>query len=168
MILDTDELVNQQLNKEIRRVIKKTKYTGFYIPYQNHIFNIPIHYGGENYKMLRLFKKDYLKIAPSIIHNKFYLTKGKPGELKNKIYHYSYRSLIQMFLKFSYYGFLMAKLRKENKEKITLKKLFLYPLHMFYARYIKDKGYQDKPIRIIVDLFFAYMEFLSYWLTFFI
>lgn len=118
--------------------------------------------------MLRLFKKDYLKIAPSIIHNKFYLTKGKPGELKNKIYHYSYRSLIQMFLKFSYYGFLMAKLRKENKEKITLKKLFLYPLHMFYARYIKDKGYQDKPIRIIVDLFFAYMEFLSYWLIFFI
>ncbi len=161
-ILDTDKLVLGKLNKEIRRVIKTTKLTGFYIPYQNHLFNIPLYYGGEDYKMLRLFKKDCLKIEPSIIHNKFYLIKGQSGILKNKIYHYSYRNIWQMFLKFTRYGYLMAKLRRQNQEKITLKKLFLYPIHMFYARYIKDQGYKDTPLRIILDFMFAYMEWLSY------
>jgi hypothetical protein len=33
---------------------------------------------------------------------------------------------------------------------------------MFYARFIKDKGYKDGLFRIPLDLAFAYMEFLTY------
>lgn len=33
---------------------------------------------------------------------------------------------------------------------------------MFYARFIKDRGYKDGLFRIPLDLGFAYMEFLSY------
>ena len=33
---------------------------------------------------------------------------------------------------------------------------------MFYARYIKDEGYKDVPMRIFLDIGFAYMEYLTY------
>ena len=38
--------------------------------------------------------------------------------------------------------------KKENREKITFSKLFLYAPHMFYARFIKDHGYKDGLFRI--------------------
>jgi hypothetical protein len=38
---------------------------------------------------------------------------------------------------------------------------------MFWARFIKDKGYKDGFFRIPLDLGFAYMEFLTYVLMLF-
>ena len=38
----------------------------------------------------------------------------------------------------------------------------MYPTHMFWSRFIKDKGYKDGYFRIPLDLGFAYMEFITY------
>jgi len=166
LVLDSDEFLSPALKQEIAFLFKTKKiekYAGFLIPFQNHFLGKPIYYGGENYKMLRLFKKDCVNINSALVHEKFEIKKGKIGELKNKIYHYSYRSLGQMFKKFTDYAMREAKQKFEKNEKITLKKLFLYGPHMFYARFIKDRGYKDGLFRIPLDLGFAYMEFLSYW-----
>ncbi len=37
---------------------------------------------------------------------------------------------------------------------------------MFYVRFIKEKGYKDNTLRIIVDIGFAYMEFVIYFSLF--
>ena len=166
LVLDSDEFLSPALKQEIALLFKTKKiddYAGFLIPFKNHFLGKPVNYGGENYKMLRLFRKDSVKINSALVHEKFEIKKGKIGELKNKVYHYSYRSLWQMFKKFTDYGLREAKQKLEKNEKITLKKLFLYAPHMFYARFIKDKGYKDGLFRISLDLGFAYMELLSYW-----
>lgn len=169
LILDADEIVSKELKEEIVTLLNCyiVKENGFKIPFQNHFLGRPLKYGGEDYKMLRLFKKDSVKIYPSMIHEKFELKQDQFGYLKNKIYHYSYRSLRQMFRKFSDYAIREAKQKSKNGEKSSLKKIFLYPPHLFWARFIKDKGYKDGLFRIPLDLGFAYMEFLTYFLLFF-
>ena len=112
--------------------------------------------------MLRLFRKNSANMTPSLIHEHFKLSKGKSGRLKGKIFHHSYRSFPQIFVKFTDYGIRMAKEKFLSGEKSSFKKIFIYPIHMFWARFIKDKGYEDGLFRIPLDLGFAYMEFITY------
>lgn len=164
LILDSDEVVSKPLIKEVKAKLKDTKneITAYEIPFQNHYLGRKLKYGGEDYKMQRLFKKGSLEIKPSVIHNYFILKNGEVEKLKGKIYHYSYRSLAQVYTKFTIYAAQMASLMQQRGEKSSLKKIFMYPLHMFYSRFIEDKGYKDGFFRIPLDLGFAYMEFLTY------
>ncbi|PIS16108.1 hypothetical protein COT62_00145 [Candidatus Roizmanbacteria bacterium CG09_land_8_20_14_0_10_41_9] len=114
--------------------------------------------------MLRLFKKNHTKISPNLVHERFELVSGKAGILKNPIIHHSYRSLSQIFAKFTNYGRREAERKYRKNEPTSLKKIVLYPLHMFWARFIKDKGYRDGFFRMPVDLGYAYMEWLTYML----
>jgi len=164
LILDSDEVVSYELKKEIR-ILLEDKTVGdnvFFIPFRTHYLGRTLKYGGEDYFQERLFKKSNFTIMPSLIHNKFRYKKARMAYLKGKIIHYSYRSLKQMFSKFTTYAINTAKEKKRKGEKTSLKKIFLYPLHMFWARFIKDKGYKDGFFRITLDIGFAYMEFLTY------
>ncbi|MCL4364413.1 glycosyltransferase family 2 protein [Patescibacteria group bacterium] len=106
LLLDSDEVVSGELAKEIKSVInnKKSNNSAFEIPYQNYFLGRPVNYGGEDYKMVRLFKKDCLEIRPSILHNQLVVKKGQVGKLTGKIVHRSYRSLGQVYSKFSDYS----------------------------------------------------------------
>jgi hypothetical protein len=164
LALDSDEMVTPALAKEIKKAINSSQYDAYLIPYQNHFFGKPINHGGENYKVLRLFKKDAVTIKPSLVHEKYEVKKGKVGELKNKMNHFSYRSILQVFKKFTDYAGREARQKMRKGEQSSIKKLILYPIHMFWARFIEDKGYKDGLFRIPLDLMFAYMEFMTYFL----
>ena len=71
-----------------------------------------------------------------------------------------------MFRKFTDYGIRMAKEKHLSGDKSSLKKIFIYPIHMFWARFIEDKGHEDGLFRIPLDLGFAYMEFVTYLILF--
>jgi len=164
LILDCDEIVSERLMKEIQSKIENTRITinSYYIPYQNFFLNMPLQYGGENYKMMRLFRRTKINIEPSLVHNKIEVKDKKIGYLKGKIFHHSYRSFSQIYKKFTDYGVRMAKEKYFNGEKSSFRKIFLYPIHMFYSRFIKDEGYLDGLFRIPLDLGFAYMELVTY------
>ncbi len=170
LVLDADEIISDGLKKEIMSLFKNFNAIadGYLIPFQNHYLGRQLKYGGENYKKMILFKKDKVKIDPRPVGEKFELIEGKSGRLKNKIYHYSYRSIGQIYKKFTHYALLEAKYRISQGERVNLKKIFLYPLHMFWARFIKDKGYKDGLFRLPLDLGFAYMEFLMYFYMLFV
>ncbi len=165
LAIDFDEIVSAPLSLEITQVIRgKNKYDGYVIPFHNHFLGKRVRHGGENYKMLRLFKKSKVVIKPSLIHEIFTLSNENIGYLKNPIRHFSYRTLSQTFKKFTDYAYREAEVRNRKGEKVTFKKLFFYPIHMFYARFIKDKGYKDGFFRVPLDLGFAYIEFLMYFI----
>lgn len=169
LALDYDEIVSRKLREEISSVIYKSpsNISGYVIPFQNHFLGKPIKYGGENYKIMRLFRRDSVTIQNSLLHEKFEI-KGNIAELNNKINHYSYQSLVQMIAKFTNYAWRGAHQKKKSNEKVTLNKLILYPLHMFWSRFYEDKGYKDGIFRIPLDLGFAYMEFLTYFFMIFL
>ena len=60
LVLDSDEILSAGLKLEIAKLLNGqiAKNSGYYIPYQNHFLGRPVNCGGENYKMLRLFRKD--------------------------------------------------------------------------------------------------------------
>ena len=170
LVLDADERLSGDLQNEIKNIFI-TKYqepstrnfpSAYYIPYQNHFLGKPLSHGGENYKMLRIFRKNSVSIEPNLVHEGFKILKGKVGELNGKIFHYSYRSLPQMFGKFHDYALRDAEQKFKKGEQSSLKKMIMYPIHMFYSRFIKDMGYKDGIYRIFLDLGFAYMEYITY------
>lgn len=168
LILDSDEVVSPKLSSEIAKTIsKKTKFYGFKVPYQNFLFGKPINYGGENYSKLILFQKKFGEIKHVLVHENYNVKNYNSGRLRNKMYHYSYSSLLQMYRKFTNYALSEATQKFLDQEKSSLKKIVAYPIHMFWARYIKSKGYKDGVVRIVLDLGFAYMEFLTYVALFF-
>jgi len=172
LVLDSDEIISPKLLKEIRSEIydlgSKIYFDGFYIPFQNHYLGRKLKYGGEDYKKLILFKKRVAKINPALVHESFKIVKGRVGTLKNNVYHYSYNSLGQMYGKFTDYALREAKQKVKNGENTSFKKIFFYAPHMFWARFIKDKGYKDGLFRLPLDIGFAYMEFLTYFTMLFI
>ncbi|NTU73186.1 glycosyltransferase family 2 protein, partial [Candidatus Roizmanbacteria bacterium] len=171
LCLDSDEALVPGLGREILRTISADKQcqTAYEIYFQNHLFGKPLHYGGETYSKLTFFPKNAVHMDPTLLHETFVPNKGiDVKKLHNKALHYSYQSLPQMFRKFTDYGVRAARMNRANGESVNLKKLVLYPLHMVWARYIVDKGYRDGLGRIILDLGFGYMEFLSYFLMLFI
>ncbi len=169
LVLDSDEIVTSSLKQEIIKVIsnKNNSITGYRIPFQNFFLGKPLHYGGENYSKMILFKKSSVFIKPDSIHAVYEIKNGSTGELKNKIFHYSYQSVPKLYSKFTSYAWRLAKQKKLAGERTSLKKIILYPVHMFWARFFHDKGYKDGIFRIPLDLAFAYMEFMTYFLMLF-
>lgn len=167
LILDSDEIISPKLALEIKKAIRASRFDSFYLTYLNHFFSIPLTHGGEDYKVLRLFKKGKAKTTKNLLHEQFHPLTKSVSTLKNPVMHYSYRSLPQLFTKFTNYAVRSAKEKREKGEKSSLKKLTLYPLHMFWSRFIESKGYKDGILRIMLDFAFAYMEFLTYFLLLF-
>lgn len=160
LILDSDEVLTENNCIEIINAIKSEIYDGYRLHFRNHLFGKKL-FHGELHKKLVLFKTAKARIIPQEIHEQ-YKVDGNVGELKEEVLHYSYRSIQQVLSKFFLYSILQAKQYKRECKRYGMRELFLNPLHMFYARYINDKGYKDGVARIFLDLQFAWMEFLSY------
>ncbi|MFA6005196.1 MAG: glycosyltransferase family 2 protein [Patescibacteria group bacterium] len=162
LVLDSDETVTEKFGQELERILRNPQFDAFYVPFQTHLFGKPLHYGGENYKKLVFFDKSKVVIHASAVHEAFIPLTARTATTAHKINHYSYRSLKQMFSKFTDYALRDAESKFKHNENGGVRKIFLYPLHMFWARFVKDKGYKDGISRIILDGGFAYMEFLTY------
>jgi glycosyltransferase involved in cell wall biosynthesis len=169
LMLDADERLSKALKGEIRDVLQNpdNRISGYHIPFSNHFCGIPLKHGGEQYSKLVLFKKNEGRIVSDLIHERVEV-EGKTATLSHPIIHLSYRSISQMFSKFTVYAKHEAKRKIENGEKSGIMKLLTYPAHMFYSRYVKDKGCKDHPLRILLDVGFAYMEFMTYFFMLFV
>lgn len=164
LMLDSDERISKKLHEEIESKILTSESAdcdGFHIKFLNHFLGKPMYFGGESYFKIRLFKKGKGSVTDVPVHEDVIL-EGRVGYLENRILHYSYRSLSQTLTKFQRYARIVAKEKFNAKEDVNAKKLFLYPLHMFYARFIKDRGYKDNWRGLLLALLFSYMEFLIY------
>ena len=165
LLLDTDEIASLHLVKEIQTILKNdsTDIHGYEIPYQNYVFGKPVYYGGEKYSKVRLFQKNYGSVTNVPIHEEVVVA-GSIGTLTGIIHHYSYRTLRQVLSKFTRYAWLVAGEKRRIGERVTIKKLFLYGPHMFWARFVGDKGYRDGWRGYILAKSFGYMEGATYWL----
>ena len=185
LILDADERVSKELKKEIKQILDPRvkpeddrkrrgrrddpsttlRVNGYRIPYQNFVFGKPVYFGGENYAKVRLFRLGKGRVSLEPLHEEV-TVEGKIGRLEGKILHHSYRTPVQLFIKFTNYARISAGEKRRARESVTLRKLFFYGPHMFWARFIKEKGYRDGFHGFILAFAFAYMESLTYWYIF--
>lgn len=165
LLLDADEILSESLQREIRELLHSEKNLKdiYFAQFQNHFKKKKLLFGGEQYSKLFFFRKGTAKILSSTVHEKAVAEMGsQTGNFKNPILHYSYQSIFDMFRKFSGYALRMAIQKKSRGERSSLKKVFIYPPHMFWSRFFKDKGYKDGLFRLPVDIGFAYMELMMY------
>lgn len=163
LILDSDEIVTPPLAAEITQVIiRRTGNDVFYIPFRNHFLGKVVRYGGERYAMPRLFKKKKAKMKHALVHEQIMFDLARSTCLHGHILHYSYRSLPQMFAKFTDYALREARQKVKAGEKTSLKKILIYPPHRVWARFVADRGYKDGIFRLPLDIGFGYMEFITY------
>ena len=167
LLLDVDEHVSIQLHKEIQIVLRgKTEFDGFLIPYQNHFLGHSLKVL-EHYKKVRLFRKEKGYSTDVAVHEEVVVS-GKVGELRGALFHYSYRSIPHIIKKFTHYAHIEARLFYNQGKKTEIKNLTLYPLHMFWSIFIKDKGYKDGIWGLGLALCFSYYEFMRYFFLFFL
>ena len=173
-ILDSDERVSKKLSREIKEIatphrggVRNDKNKGYSIPYQNYVFGKPVYWGGERYNKVRFFRKGYGKVTPVSLHEEVFV-KGKIGALHGVIHHHSFRTPIQLFTKFTKYASIAAQEKKRACETLSFGKLFLYAPHMFWARFVKEKGYKDGWRGFVLAFAFSYMETLMYWILLFL
>lgn len=162
LALDADERVSEELAKEINDSIRRHNWmamnvVAYRIPYQNYVFGKPVYYGGERYSKVRLFRKGHGKISPLPLHEEIEVV-GDIGELKGKIHHHSYRTLWQLLGKFTRYAWVASQ-----NARASWRALFLHAPHLFWARFVREKGYKDGWRGLILAAAFASMEGLTYW-----
>lgn len=162
LILDSDEVVSSELAKEIQIKIKKFKVKGYFIPFHNYFYKMLLRYGNQNYQKLRLFQKKFGAVEDLKTHPEICVT-GRTANLSQHIDHYSFRSFLQTLNKFTYYA-QEDTARFLNKEQFHIKKITLYPVHMFYVLFIKERGYKDGIYGFLLAVCFAYYEFMRYFL----
>ncbi len=162
-LIDSDEIVSKKLQQSILRLKRRKRLAhGYRLSFHNHFMRRRLRHGGEGYRMVRLFQRNKATMHASSVHEHLEVPSGDIRTLAGHIDHFSYRSIPQMFRKFSAYALLEAAEKHREGERSSFKKIALYPIHMFWARYVVDRGYRDGLWRIPLDLGFAYMEWLTY------
>ncbi len=162
LVLDCDEVLTNDNKKEIEAALQDGKTDGYYLHFRNHLFGKKLLHG-ELHKKMVLFQTKKATTSQREVHEQ-YKVEGATRELTSEVLHYSYQTIFQLYSKFLRYSILEAKQHKKENKQYGWRELFLYPCHMFYARFIKDGGYKDGIMRLILDSAFAKMEFMSYFL----
>ncbi|KKS85075.1 MAG: Glycosyltransferase [Candidatus Gottesmanbacteria bacterium GW2011_GWA1_43_11] len=167
LLVDIDEFVSRQLQKEIKDVLSyEPKYDAYAVPYKNHFLGHALKSKAQTYSKVRLFRRNKGSVTLDPVHEEVVI-KGRIGNLKGEINHYSFRSLPQILSKFTRYAQLEAKLYFAKGEKATFKKFTLYPLHMFWSIFVEDEGYRDGIYGFLLALCFSYYEFARYFFLLF-
>ena len=142
-ILDADERVTADVEKEILEAVKNPKdFVGFYVRRTFYFCGKKINYGGcQRDKVVRLFLKEHCKYA-GVVHETI-VANGKLGFFKNKIDHFSYKGYDHYISKMNHYGELRAKQYFKTGLKVNLFHILIKPPARFFIHYFIRLGFLD-------------------------
>ncbi|MEA3355695.1 MAG: glycosyltransferase family 2 protein [Patescibacteria group bacterium] len=156
--LDADEKVDDDLVKEIKRVVKEKVAFGYLIPRKNYIFNKWIQNTGwyPDYQ-LRLWQKGKVKWPCKSIHENPIIN-GKTEKLFGHLIHLNYFSVSQFLKKLDKYTSLDAKRLNNEIKAPYYKHILVRPLNEFIKRLVALKGYKDGLHGLILSLLQSFYE----------
>lgn len=160
--LDADEVVSEELAKELKNLYVKHKIDGFYIERLNYIYGKFVKYGRPDYQ-LRLFKKNKAFFTEPV-HERVYLKKNKTAVLKGKLFHYTMPSIsrhIKKIDEFTEYDRLYYLPDKISILWMIRKIVLILPLK-FIQHYFFKKGFKDGTLGFIFAVNTVIGQFISY------
>jgi len=174
--LDADEIVSEELKKEILQAIKPQTsnikhFVAYQIPRKNFLLGRWLSKGGQypDY-VTRLFRKGKAYLPCKSVHEKMAVPSGEVGQLKGHLLHYPYPSFAEYLVKFNRYTSLTAEEYLENP-KIRPNiwgyiKSEIKGTNAFLLRYIRHKGFIDGFPGLVFALFSGLhypVAFIKYW-----
>ncbi len=161
LFVDSDEMVTQQLSKEIEQVVKFSFFNfqfskqGYFLRRQDKFLGKWLKYGETaGVRLLRLAKKDAGRWVRPV--HEVWKVEGNIGELKNPLLHYSHDSIEGMAEKLDRYSEIEAEWRLKQMDKwsewlkwlrwlrwLECVQLILFPVGKFIQNYIFRLGFLD-------------------------
>jgi len=133
-VLDSDEEITKELQKEILNILQNPKHKGYYIKRKNIYFGKMLNYGLYPDSHIRLFNKNFGKFNDREVHESV-IIKGKVGKLKKYMIHRAYATIEECIDSFNRYSTLGAK---NNNFKAIFSANW-----MFFKIYILKLGFLD-------------------------
>jgi glycosyltransferase involved in cell wall biosynthesis len=142
-ILDADERVTPEVEKEIIEAVKDPKdFVGFYVRRSFYFSGKKVNYSGfQSDKVIRLFLKEHCKYA-GLVHEKITFN-GKISFLNNKLNHFSYRNYDHYISKLNHYAAIRAKELYEKGNKVNIYHVMIKPAARFFIHFIVRLGFLD-------------------------
>ncbi len=175
--LDADEVVTDELRKEILEVINKEQGTnnkgpinGYWIPRKNYFLGRFLAKGGQypDYT-LRLYRKGMGRLPCKSVHEQTEV-EGETAHLQNPLLHFPYADFYEYLEHFNRYTDIFAQEYRENKLSLSvgsiINHIFIKPLHWFLSSFIRHKGFMDGIAGFIFSLFSSLrfpVSYIKYW-----
>lgn len=165
--LDADEIVTDELRKEIiEKILKDKDINGYWIPRKNFFLGRFLTKGGQypDYT-LRLYKKGKGRLPAKDVHEQA-VVEGNVGYLKSDLLHFRDKNFFSYMERFNRYTDLLAVQIKSSGVQINLISclnfIFLKPIIWFIMAYFRHRGYVDGFSGFIFALFSALRFPVSY------
>ncbi len=164
--IDADEEVSKELCAEIINIFSQKNYENFYgfrIKIVNKFrFEKKPKKFAYFYNQLRLYNKDYAGFKNSAVHDSVELKEGgneKIGQLKNIIYHQSFRSFSHWIEKINSYSQMQAQDSFKKGKKPSLLKVFLTPTFAFLKAFFVRRYFIYGFNGLVYSYLFAFSRF---------
>lgn len=160
--LDADEVLSDSLLNEITNLDFSLDYQAYNIP-RTHVFlNKVFNYGAENKRpILRLLNKNFGGFTPNKVHETLEI-KGKIGNLKNEMLHYTVFDISTAIQKQIKYALLSGELLHEKNKKSSILKLVIKFPFDFIRYYIFQRNFMNGYAGFTWSMFSAFCNYLKY------
>jgi glycosyltransferase involved in cell wall biosynthesis len=160
--MDADELVGDELRKEIAEILEKGSDTdGFWMPRKNWFLGRFLMKGGQypDYT-LRFYKRGKGRLPQKDVHEQTEVD-GEVGYLKYPLLHYPYRDFKDYVRKWNNYNKFFAmqikEMEKERNFMLRFGDFFSYlifkPIWWFLLTFLRHKGFVDSWQGFVFSLF---------------
>lgn len=159
LFVDSDEIISEQLAKEIKRKILIPGVNGFFMRRVDFMWGRPILHGeAGNMKLLRLARKDTGKWHGKI--HETWRVYGKIDDLLSPLKHVPHQSVSEFISEIDSYSSLRAQELKEKGAKIGWIEIVCFPFAKFVLNYFLRSGYKDGVAGLIYALVMSFHSFL--------
>lgn len=159
-LLDADEELSEELKESIKKELRDPKYEVYEVCRRTYYLGDFLKHAWYPEWRARLFKKGKV-FFEGMLHERV-VFEGKVGRLKGDLYHYTYKSLEDQYLKAIKYAKIMAQEMKEKGKKFRLYNLIFNPLWYFIKVYFLKLGFLDGVRGFLVAMSGSIYTFLKY------
>jgi len=143
--IDADELPDDELIASLHHIPLNDTHVVYDIPFRSYYGNHPVLYGnwGREHH-IRLFNRNYVKWAETIVHESLVLTENiRIEKIRGRIHHYTIKDVEEYDRKINYYAKLCAEQYFKKGRRAGAVKMFFSPLFGFIKSYIILLGFLD-------------------------
>lgn len=159
VFVDADEIVTEELSKEIMTVLQNPQAEGYFIKRQDIFMGKKMHGGewGRNW-LLRLGKGGEWSRK---VHEQWKIP-GKVGRLSSTLLHSPDQSLEGFVARLNHYSSLHAESNSEEGKSADLIKITCYPLIKFFDNFFVKGGWRDGVYGFVYAILMSFHSFLAW------
>lgn len=160
--IDADEVISEELNDRIRKILNEPDYVGYKIKRKSYYLGKLVKHCGWNHDYpLRLFNKKHGTFDEKEVHESVQLN-GKTARLEEPILHFTYPTLQSHLRKMTYYAQLSADQKLRQGKESRIGKAVVLGILKFLKMYFLQLGLLDGKIGFLLCMNSAYGVYLKY------